>query len=242
VLVPVGPEMELHDLAALTLDGEATYGFAWNVGALYDIGRFRFGAAYRHSVETTIEGDATFDFIPTGDESVDPGLAGAVPADQRAEADVPFPAHASIGVAVRLAEAWNAEVNLNWTGWSIFEELPVRFDDPSLSRTTDEDYEDTLSLRSGVTFQASEKIALRAGYYVDDTPSPDAAVGPLLPDARRHGFTGGLGYASEGWRVDLFEMLLVFEDREIRTNRDGFDGDYAERAWVFGVSVGYTRW
>lgn len=241
VLIPDGTVVP-WDLAALSLDGETTPGFTWNVGALYDIGRFRFGAAYRHSVETTIEGDATFTFNPIGVPDFDAGLAAEVPPDQRAEADVPFPAHASVGMAVRLGERWNAAVDAAWTGWSIFEELPVRFDDAALSQTTVENYDDTWSVHAGLTYQASEKLALRGGGYVDETPVPDASVGPLLPDARRYGLTGGLGYAYESWRVDLFEMLVIFDDREVRGSRDGFDGDYAERAWVFGVSVGYTRW
>jgi long-chain fatty acid transport protein len=237
-----GSTPHVIDVAEATLEGDVTIGLTFNVGALIERGRLRVGLAYRHGVRNEIEGDARFEFLPTGDAAMDSVLEASLPADQRATAEIPFPAMASLGAAYRLGERWRAEANLNWTGWSIFDELPLTFEDDALSMVIEEKYDDVFSVRTGVTFQASERMQFRGGYYFDPSPAPSASVGPILPDSERNGVSVGIGYASEGWRLDLFEMLLFFREREVRNNRDNFNGNYDESAWISGVSLGYSVW
>ena len=231
---------ELTDLATLELQGDLTVGFSFNAGLLYKGERWRLGLAYRHGNLNEIEGDVLFDYIETGDAATDSVLSARVPSNQRGRADVPFPATGTVGLALKLSERFEIETNLIWTDWSAFDTLPLTFDDSELDTTIEEDYDDTLTLRSGIRYQAGEKLELRAGYYVDDAPAPSASVGPILPDARRHGGTLGFGYTHERWRLDLFEMLLFFEEANIRDNRDNFNGDYSQRGWLSGVSIGYA--
>lgn len=231
---------ELNDLARLELEGDTAVDVSFNVGLLHAGERWRFGINYRHGNLNEIEGDVRFTYLPTGNASVDSVLSAAVPSDQRGRADVPFPASATFGVGLKLSERVDVEANATWTNWSVFDELPLTFDDEALSTSIEEDYDDTFTFRTGVRYAAAERLELRGGYYVDNAPSPTASVGPILPDARRHGGTFGIGYAYEQWTLDLFQMLLFFEDASIRDNRDDFNGDYSQRAWLSGVSVGYA--
>lgn len=233
---------ETVDVAELVLDGSPTTGITFDAGVLYDMGRLHFGLTYRHGVTNEIDGEARFRFLPTGDASRDSVLEARIPDDQAGTAEVPFPASASFGVSYDLGEDTHVEVNLNWMDWSAFDELPLTFEDPALSTRVAEDYEDVLNVRAGVSARVSEKLTFRGGYYFDDVPSPTASVGPVLPDARRHGLTAGFGYAYERWRLDVFQMMLLFEKRSVRDNRDGFNGDYAQAAWLSGVSLGYAIW
>jgi long-chain fatty acid transport protein len=83
----------------------------------------------------------------------------------------------------------------------------------------------------------------RAGVVFDETPQPEEAVSPLLPDADRWGFT--LGYGHQG-RVDfdVAVMYLIFDERTRATSfadepASTFFGTYNQEAVLVGLTLGF---
>ena len=62
-------------------------------------------------------------------------------------------------------------------------------------------------------YHLNDQMRLRAGYLFDETPAPDQAIDPILPDGTRNGITFGFGYVAEGWTFDIGYMALFMDDR-----------------------------
>jgi long-chain fatty acid transport protein len=103
-----------------------------------------------------------------------------------------------------------------------------------------EAYDDAWQFRVGLERVLSDRWSLRGGYFYDQTPSPTASVGPLLPDADRHGAAAGASWTSGRLRLDLAYWHLFFKDRSTEgLNRDAYDGTYSNSADLFAVSLSY---
>jgi long-chain fatty acid transport protein len=73
-------------------------------------------------------------------------------------------------------------------GWSRFDRIHVG---APLDRDTIEGYRDTWSIAFGVDARASDRLTLRAGIQVDQTPTRDATRDPRVPDGNRTDFNVG---------------------------------------------------
>jgi long-chain fatty acid transport protein len=231
------------NVGRLELDGNNTLDAGYNVGILIKPNDdFSIGVSYRSSVKVDYDGDADFTQISTGNSSLDSVVATQLPQDQGVKTKIEFPPLLSVGVAFKGIEKWTFEVDLNWVGWSTFDALPFDFQkDDVLDTSRPQKYEDKFSVRSGAQYSASENLSLRAGYYFDPSPQPALSVSPLLPDSDRHGITFGLGYTSGPWTVDLFDLILVFKERDTEgKNSDGYNGTYSSWANLIGMDIGYN--
>ncbi len=223
------------DTASVLLESDLEQGFGWNIGALHRVNdRFSWGVTYRSDMDIDYGGDANFTQISTGDPVLDAIVASRIPFGQ----DVPvatgisFPDQAIFGVAVGLTDSLLVEVDYGWTGWSNFDVLNLDFpDNPEFSSVIPQEYEDAYFLRVGLAIDMA-RGQLRFGYVFDESPQPDASVGPLLPDSDRNGFT--VGY---GWKhFDAALMYLGSDDRSTTTNRENFNGNYETEAWLLGLT------
>ncbi|MEO6462169.1 MAG: hypothetical protein ABIP29_03760, partial [Candidatus Eisenbacteria bacterium] len=83
--------------------------------------------------------------------------------------------------------------------------------------------------------------AWRAGYYFDESPQPTEGVGPLLPDANRHGLSGGLGWRGPSAAIDAYLLYVHAAERSTGgINRDNYNGTYSSRSIIGGLSLGLT--
>lgn len=234
------------DIGRLALESDRGFGAGFNAGVQWwPSTTMRWGATYRSKVDIDYEGDADFTQVSSGNPVFDAAVAASFPSDQRFATAVAFPAQASFGVARRLGDAWTAEVDVNWTQWSSFDRLDLAFpESPGLDESIVEDWKDAWNVRAGVEHRGAGGAApwaWRAGYYFDESPQPTEGVGPLLPDADRHGFTGGLGWRGASTAVDGYLLYVHAADRSTEgRNRDGYDGTYSSRSIVGGVSLGLT--
>ena len=125
------------------------------------------------------------------------------------------------------------ELDVNWTGWDSFDELPLAFpENPEFTSLVEQEYEESLHYRFGVNIDLGEN-ELRFGYVYDETPQPEETVGPILPDADRDGFTIGFGWKD---KLDLAFMYLIVNERTTTTNRDNFFGTYETNALLLGAT------
>jgi long-chain fatty acid transport protein len=230
----------LLDVGTAELNGNSSLDWGGNAGILAGpFSGFTLGVSFRSQVEANITGDAEFTQIPTGSQQFDDAVAAGFPANQGVETTVNLPWLLSVGGVYRFKEKWTVEVDFNYFGWSEFKELEFRFDDPDLNVVRPQNFDDVLSVRSGLQYELTEEWDLRGGYYYDPTPQPTNVVSPLLADIDRHGISLGFGYGVETWVVDAFALALLTGDRSTDgESLDGFNGDYGTFAYLFGANVG----
>lgn len=224
------------------LESDFTPGYGFNVAMLADLApEWRFGVTYRSKVEVKVDdGKAKFTQIFTGDAALDAAVTAGLPANQTVKTDLVFPAVLAIGLSWQPRPEWTYEVDGNWTAWSAFEKLPLKFpSDPALDQDVIEDYADQWAVRVG----AEHRLATwtyRLGYYFDQAAAPPESVTPLLPDANRHGATLGFGTKRGSWSIDAYNLFLFVEKRstELR-ERDGYDGTYKTYVNALGATLAY---
>ncbi|MGH9381754.1 MAG: OmpP1/FadL family transporter [Thermoanaerobaculia bacterium] len=233
------------EIAKVGLEGDFSEGFGWQIGILHRYNNsFSWGLTYRSKVEVDYDGDATFTQVPTGHPIFDAIVAmqlpdGAVPVTTSIE----FPDSASLGLLFALSPNVRLETDVNWMGWSSFDQLVVEFDDPRVETLVrDEAWDDVFNYRVGLKWMRPGGREWRFGYVFDENPVPDETLGPLLPDSDRNGFTVGLGLGGDRLAADIALMYLPFDEREIESDvdqHDNFYGTYDTTAWLLGVTLGF---
>jgi long-chain fatty acid transport protein len=229
------------DVAHARLESDHSSGIGYNVGLMFRPSeQWRFGFQYRSDMDIDYEGDATFQQISTGNAQLDAIVARQLPPDQEISTTLRFPGFITGAVATKVG-AWDVEFDLVYATWSRFDRLQVEFEQtPAANLDIIENYEDSMSYRLGGNRSVTDRWDVRLGALYDETPQPVEVVGPLLPDSNRVGITFGLGYRGEHWRVDLSEMVLIFEDRDtLGRSVDNFNGIYKTTANLFSLNVGY---
>lgn len=234
------------NVADVKLEASNKPGYGWNLATLWAVNdEWKFGAYHRSQVDVDIDdGEATFQQILTGNASFDAAVAAGLPGTQNdVGTTLHFPAIWSVGAAWSPTPAWTWELDFNWTLWSAFDSLALKFpSDPGLNTTVHEDYEDVFRVSVGAEHRLAN-FAYRFGYYFDQAAAPTESVTPLLPDANRHG--ASIGYsrplgAKKNWTLDWYDLVIFFEDRSTEgIERDGYNGTYKAFVNATGLSLAY---
>ena len=111
------------------------------------------------------------------------------------------------------------------------------------------DFHDASTFRLAAEYTLRDELAFRAGILHNRAAAPDVTVTPLLPEAHRTSFTGGLGYLiTERFSADAgIEYLLQDERRgsvRPRENREQTAavvnvGSYSAHAVFAGITLSY---
>jgi long-chain fatty acid transport protein len=234
------------DIGHLELESDMDNGIGWNVGVLHKWNpSFSWGFSYRSKVKVEYGGDARINRILTGNPQLDAVLATQVPFDRNlpVETEIEFPDEASLGLAFAITPNILLETDFNWTGWSSFDVVPLTFTGGpgnALPNTEiPQHWDDANNYRAGLRWTTSPTSQWRFGYVFDESPQPEEAVSPLLPDADRNGFTIGYGH-SGGWKYDFALMYLFFDERTRERsfpNEGAFFGTYNTKAVLTAVTV-----
>jgi long-chain fatty acid transport protein len=201
--------------AGLPVAPGAADGFArlsgddWSYG--YDLGLLveplkgtRLGLAYRSEVDNQLSGRARFTDDAAGVAAGIRATTGLF-ADTGAKVDVKTPAVLSFGVHQDLGQRFAVMAEAQWTQWSSFDELKVRFDNPAQpDAITKENWHDTWFLALGATWKPLQQLTLRTGIAFDQSPTTDRYRTPRIPDADRYWLSFGLGWQPVRWAsIDL---------------------------------------
>jgi len=231
------------DVAGVDLRSDTDVGLGFNVGLLAKVSdNLSAGVHYRHKVRNDYKGAATFTQLPTGNTQLDTRLSALLPqGSQPVTTGIEFPGIASGGVAWTAGD-WTFEADVDWYQWSTFRNLNIVFTDrPDLTENVIEDYKDTWQYRMGLERRLSDTLAVRGGYFFDQSPAPAASVSPLLPDADRNGFALGGTWRSGAFRVEGAAWLLLSPSRSTEgVNRDQYNGTYKSHAVTLGIFLGYS--
>jgi long-chain fatty acid transport protein len=239
----------VSDIAEVHLESDLDSAYGFNFGLLHKWNNsFSWGLSYRSKIKVDYEGDARLRQILTGIPAFDAAVARGLPFNTNLpiETSIEFPDQASLGLLFAVNQNLSIETDINWTGWSSFDQIVINGTSPTSSAvfnpttsTIREDWEDVYNYRLGVRWRMASGSELRLGYVYDETPQPDESVSPLLPDANRSGITLGYGTQLGRLPLDLALMYLPFDERTTDVNHDNFNGTYNTTAWLLGVTLGF---
>jgi long-chain fatty acid transport protein len=217
------------------LKGKAS-GVGFNFGVhLNPTENLQIGVTYRSQVNMKVRhGDAKF-YVPSS-------LAANFP-NTEFEAKVPLPKVISLGVGFRPMDKLILTAEANFVGWKPYDTL--RFDyakNTAFLQDTKSprNYNNTLALRIGSHYQATDKLEVMLGGAYDPTPVADGLVSPDLPDADRWLVTGGLTFKA----TDRLTILTALEygaskKRDAEYTPDNFNGRYQTKAIIPCIGVTY---
>lgn len=237
----------VSDIATLTLESDFETGYGFNVGVLHRYNNsFSWGLSYRSKVEVEYAGDGDLTQNLTN-TPLDPIVAGLLPFGDpiSVETAIDFPDQASLGLLFALSPNVRLETDVNWTGWSSFDVLVIDFTEDQLpDARRPQEFDDVFNYRAGLSWDTPSGNQWRFGYVFDESPQPEEAVSPLLPDADRNGFTVGYGWQGNSASFDVAVMYLDFDERERFANFEGeeeetFFGTYQNKAVLVGMTVGF---
>ena len=175
-------------LARVKGDDDA-WGF--NVGALFKLSdSTRLGVSYRSSVDYTVSGSIAF-AAPAGADPIASGIiaAASAPAAPLSTGAVSvaleLPDSATLSLEQRVTKDFALLADVAWTGWSSVQELRIVRDSGATASLTPERWNDTWRFALGATYAMNDRVTLRAGVALDETPVPDDTRTPRLPDSDR---------------------------------------------------------
>jgi long-chain fatty acid transport protein len=234
------------------LSGEAS-GFGFNFGAMFKASDdLSVGFAYRTGVDLDVEGEVDVLLKDV------PGTPNFTSFD--ASTTVNLPATAALGVNYQLADGWQLNVDMDWTGWSAYDELEATRDADGLvlnSLTSAKDYEDTIAYRLGVQYDLNEMWVLRGGFLTEPSAVPEETYDPRLPDGDRTGYVVGAGYSDGPWTFDFAYMIVQLDAGNIDSDAiaivtpnpappppalaiQDVDGKYEGDITLIGLNVSYA--
>ena len=221
----------------IELKGKETSAFGFNAGILYKEEKWSVGLAYRSRATLGFEGDLKFE------------LPIALPAplnlffqDTEGSANMHLPDIITVGFAFKLTDNFEAEANLQYNTWSVYDKLEIYSEEKKMDEI-EENWKDSIVLRFGAEYKISKNLAVRFGFLYDQTPQPVETMDPTLPDSDRYGFTAGIGYKMNNLTIDIAYYYELFTDRE-STNRaedELLSLIYPNPAWITGTYSTYAH-
>jgi long-chain fatty acid transport protein len=209
---PHGPINTAYNGAKTLLDLH-TSGFGWDAqgGLIFRATtNLQFGVSYQSEARVDTTGSAS------GDPSLQFGHPqGTLPFDYDANVRNIFPQNVTAGVSWRVHPQWRFAVQVDWIDWQdAFKTLPVSLSDgnnATVNSVLGSSFKDLVPLnwknefvyRSGVEFDVTKNIALRAGYCYGGSPVPDSTLTPMTSAITENTVTAGIGYHWRRFGVDL---------------------------------------
>lgn len=232
---PGGPLRLTRDLTGDSWD----YGF--NLALLYKpTDTVNLALTYRSNIDLSVSGDATLEAITPGPTDSYSGSASV---------EVPIPATLALAAAFDLNEKTTVEVVLERTYWSEYDELDFDYADDltsrippllaSFDRPLDRDWNDSSTIRVGITHQYDDRWTLMGAYAYDETPVPENTLSFELPDSDAHIISFGARYQLSN-ETSIGAGLLYDYKTSRRVNNDDIDGEFKNASAIlatFGVQV-----
>jgi len=208
-------------LVSAKLIGDAKIAWGVNLGVMYDINKkWTLGLSYRSKTQMLVEeGTAELNYLNSDVKEL---LAATkmIPAMDQGTftASLPAPANVTFGTSFRPTEKWELAVDLQWVGWSAYENLNVVFNETELKIqdiNSIKNYENSMIYRVGAQYHATKCITARVGMYLDETPVKSEYLNPETPSMTKLGFTAGLTIrATDFMSIDLSYGYVTGADSE----------------------------
>lgn len=221
----------------LTLSGNGE-GLGVNAGLFFQAGRTSAGISYRSAIQLDIsEGTAAFENIPAIFLS-----NGTFPASDVFRSRLNLPSVISAGWGQKIGDRMRLSLDVNFTGWSVYDSLVVEFKDrPDLAIRSPRKFKNTMAVRVGGQYHYAPRLQLRAGLAFDPSPVQDGYIHPGLPDADRVVISGGFTWLlKKGWSIEgAVQFQEMKERREENNVENNFNGTYKSVVYAAGIGLQY---
>ena len=225
------------DAGGLALEG-SNWDVGYNLALSYNpMDIWGMALTYRSNVDLKLEGGAE---VPSSMAPLThiPGSAS-----------VPVPGVLTLATDVDVTENTNIELVYERAFWSAYEQLDIKLNYPvmpgspgTVNIISDKNWEDSNTIRLGLTQALDDSIDLMFGLAYDQTPVPDETLGFELPDS-----DGYIASAGARWAVneelDLGAAILYDnkEERFVSSADNGLiDGTFSgSGAIMVSVGLGY---
>ena len=134
------------------------------------------------------------------------------------------------------------------TGWGSMDELRIDFDSTQSDSVLTFNFEDQWFYSAGLTYEHSDKLTLRTGIAMDNSPVTDEYRSARTPDGDRKWLSFGGTYSFNDMTSATFAYTRVSVD-DVTVNRSGnsddtargnLNADYKTSADVFSLAVNTT--
>ncbi len=193
-----------HDLTA--------HPIGWNAGLLYRLTETTaVGLQFRSELQANLKGQADIN---------GPGAAGLGSATGFATAgfhsNIKLPPQIVGGISTKIIPRWTINADVEWQGWKTLGTLPRDFvGSTALDSVSRRLWNNSWVYRLGAEYAATDRLAVRGGYFYDETPIPDNTFDANIPNANLHGLTAGSGYTWDRATFDVAYLIGFYEKRAI---------------------------
>ena len=211
----------------------------YHIGLLYEpIEGTRIGLSYRSALDVTIEGDAQ---VGAELDTVTGGQI-AYAGDYDATLQTTLPEIVELSVYHELTDRLALHGDVSWTQWSHFKEIAPELGGAAVEQAlyTPSNWNDSFRLSVGATYQASDKLTVRAGFAWDQSPVEDEYRTYRIPDAERYWLSCGATYAvNDNLVVDAGYTHVLAEGTTINSAHEKATATSSGAVNIFGLGATY---
>ena len=216
------------------------WSLGFNLGLLYEpTETTRIGLTYRSPVNHTLRGDADFS-VPT---LATPLTATGLFTDANAKAELNLPDTIGLGVHQEITPQLDLTADLTWTNWSDFRELRIDFDSPQPDSVVPENWNDTIRVAVGLTYEIDDTWKVRGGVAYDPTPVPQEFLTARIPDSDRTWVSLGVSYEpTDNLSLDLAYTHIFVAGRSINNTEPATGtliGSYDNSVDLVGAQINW---
>jgi long-chain fatty acid transport protein len=164
------------------------------------------------------------------------------------KADLNLPGDIGWGLSLKPNQNWTINADFTYTFWNTLDKIVLEFDPAAVIGTTVMEetelgtaWKDAFRVNLGTQYQMN-KVALRGGFFYDETPIPFATLNPTLPDtAEKYSGNVGLGWQLGKWLLDVNYEHIFFVERKIVTQTaENMIGTYNNDVNAFNMGLTYN--
>ncbi|MBD5771814.1 OmpP1/FadL family transporter [Marinomonas colpomeniae] len=226
------------------IEADAT-GYGYSLGALFEpMQGTRIGVGYRSKVDFDFEGDITYTDVDSLNSTLTSyGLANLV--DTSVSDSLTFPSVLTISLDQELTKKLVLGLTAMRTGWDSMDGINIDFDSSQDNSVLSFGFENKWFYSIGLTYDYSDKLTLRTGVAMDDSPVKDEYSSARTPDGDRKWISVGGTYDFNDMSSVAFAFTHVMID-DVNVSRDGtgedasrgtLEADYESKANVFSVAM-----
>jgi len=233
------PDTAAGPLPNVELEGD-DLGYGYNIGVHAKLTeQTQAGLVYRSKVDYKIT-DGDIRNFPV------PGL-GLL--NVKAQTKLTTPESVELGLSHQLTSATQLHAGAVWTRWSRLKSLNVTANgsgipgvDPAISQAVSEEFEwkDVWGFATGISHAYNDKLTVRAGLAVDQSPVTEEHLSVRLPSGDRTIVSLGAGYKlTPNSTIDFSYTYLTEEKRNVDLPGDApkvpFAATYKNTASIYGL-------
>ena len=225
-----------ENLYKVDMDGD-TVEYGYNLAfSLKPDNQSKIALTYRSKIDLNVKGNAKGEI---------PVSTPPTPFESKGDVTIPLPASLNIAYAYTIKNRTTIELVYERTFWSEYKKLDFNFENAAaeavLGKPKTKDWDDSDTIRLGLTHQINNQFTLLLGFAYDQTPIPTPRVSFELPDSDGFIYSiGGIYKLSRNLEIGVAYLYMKKRDRNIYNNYNGIVGEFSDsKAHLFNISAGY---